>query len=329
MKKFLASLAFFTLSAFGVQAADEGYAKPWQLGFQTPATPVMQQLYDIHNFLLIIITLITIFVLIVMVYICVRFRRSANPVPSKTTHNTRLEIIWTTIPILILVVIAIPSLRLHYFMEKPVNPEMTLKVTGYQWYWHYDYPDNGGFGFDSYIKKGDDLKEGDHRLLAVDNRVIVPVDTTVRVLVTGADVIHSWAMPAFGVKKDGVPGRLNETWFKAEKTGTFYGQCSELCGVGHGFMPIVVDVVSKEEFSAWVKKQPGGVDNPAAQKTSVTLSQPVSAKNVSPHPTIEKEKAGIKPAKTDLKATTPASKPAKGERPTSTNQGTSPTSTEE
>lgn len=248
----LASGAAFAQSS---DAPMQGMAKPWELNLQAPATPVMERLENMHNFLLYLIIAISLFVLAVLIYICLRFNRRANPVPSKTTHNTKLEIIWTTIPILILIAIAIPSLRLHYFMQRAVDPEMTLKVVGYQWYWHYDYPDQGGFGFDSYLKKGNDLQEGDIRMLAVDNRVVVPVDTTVRVLVTGADVIHSWAVPAFGVKRDGVPGRLNETWFKADHLGTFYGQCSELCGVGHGFMPIVVDVVSKEDFQSWAAKK--------------------------------------------------------------------------
>ena len=281
MKIFFRLLALVTFTATASAAlAYEGMAKPWQLGFQDPVTPVMERLYGMHSFLLIVITVITIFVSMVMGYIIIRFRRKANPVPSKTTHNTMLEIIWTTIPIIILVIIAIPSLRLHYYMQHVVEPEMTLKVVGYQWYWHYEYPDQGGFGFDSYIKKGDDLKGGDHRLLAVDNRVVVPVDTTVKVLVTGADVIHSWAVPAFGVKRDGVPGRLNETWFKATKIGTYFGQCSELCGVGHGFMPIVVDVVSKEDFAKWAqaKKSESGSAEPAATAED-TAKKPAKKSN--------------------------------------------------
>lgn len=267
--------AFFVwiTSSLDVFASDlhDGLARPWQLGFTNPASPVMEKLYDIHNFLLVIITLISLFVLALLVYICLRFNRKANPVPSKVTHNTKLEIVWTTIPILILVVIAIPSLRIHYFMEEIVEPEITLKVTGYQWYWHYEYPDFGGFGFDSVLVKDQELKPGDHRLLAVDNRVVVPVDTNVRVQMTAADVIHAWAVPAFGIKRDAIPGRLNETWFKATKTGTFYGQCSELCGVGHGFMPIVIDVVDKEEFQAWTaqkRKEAGLADDkqPTAPK---------------------------------------------------------------
>ena len=267
MKKLLPPITFIvsTLAAFAVQAY-EGMAKPYQLNFQPPATPVMERLNDLHSVLLVIISVITALVFVAMTFICLRFNRRMNPVASKTTHNTLLEIVWTTIPIIILVGIAIPSIKLHYYMQKPVDTELTVKVVGYQWYWHYDYPDNGGFGFDSTIKKGADLKPEDYRQLSVDNRLVVPVDTKVRVQITGADVIHSWAVPAFGVKKDAVPGRLNETWFEATKIGTFYGQCSQLCGVGHGFMPIVVDVVSKEDFAAWVakKKQDAGLVPPAA-----------------------------------------------------------------
>ena len=256
-KPFLLTL-LMSLLAGAPAFAYEGIAKPWQLNFQEPATPVMEQLSSMHHYLLVLITVITLFVLAAIVYICIRFSKKNNPVPSKTTHNARLEVIWTTIPILILIAIAIPSLRLHYYMERIVDPGLTLKVVGYQWYWHYEYPDQG-ISFDSYMKKDADLKEGDHRMLAVDNRLVVPVDTNVQVLVTGADVIHAFAVPAFGIKRDGVPGRLNQTWFRAEKTGTFFGQCSELCGVGHGFMPIVIDVVSKEDFAKWVKeKAPAG-----------------------------------------------------------------------
>ena len=285
----------------------QGMAKPWEMNFQPPATPVMERLENMHNFLLYLIIAISVFVLLVMIYICLRFNRRANPVPSRTTHNIKLEIIWTTIPILILIAIAIPSLRLHYYMQRAVDPEMTLKVIGYQWYWHYDYPDQGGFGFDSYLKKGNDLKDGDIRLLAVDNRVVVPIDTTIRVLVTGADVIHSWAMPAFGVKRDGVPGRLNETWFKADHLGTFYGQCSELCGVGHGFMPIVIDVVSKQDFQAWAakKRDEAGIITPAAgavdkattaaiKKTAAPLAKPESAEEKNPSARIDEQKASSK-----------------------------------
>ncbi|MFW0777590.1 MAG: cytochrome c oxidase subunit II [Rickettsiales bacterium] len=251
-------LTIIFASLFGVSAFagdTVGMAEPWQLGFQEPATPVMEKLYAAHDKLLWLISAICIFVLVAMLYICLRFNRKANPTPSKTAHNTKLEIIWTVVPILILVAIAIPSLRLHYYMEDESDAEMTIKVVGYQWYWNYEYPDHGGFAFDSYMKKEAELKDGEPRLLAVDNHIVVPVDTKVKVQLTAADVIHAWAVPAFGVKRDAVPGRLNETWFKATKTGRFYGQCSELCGVGHGFMPVVVDVVSKAEFDNWVIEQ--------------------------------------------------------------------------
>ncbi|MEQ1705416.1 MAG: cytochrome c oxidase subunit II [Rickettsiales bacterium] len=281
MKKLFSLTAVLIANMVSVAKAEEkiheGLPKPWQLNFQEAATPVMEQLNDMHDMLLVMCFAISIFVLVMLVYISVRFSRKRNPVPSKNSHNTKLEIIWTTIPILILVAIAIPSLRLHYFMERSVDAEMTLKVVGYQWYWHYEYPDNGGINFDSYMLKDKDLKSGDHRLLAVDNRLVVPVDTKIRVLITGADVIHAFAVPAFGIKRDAIPGRLNDTWFKATKIGTFYGQCSELCGVGHGFMPIVVDVVSKEDFAKWVetkKKEAGIVD-----KVEASVAEDIASNN--------------------------------------------------
>ena len=250
MSRILVALcaALIPLSAYAV-----GHAEPWQLGFSPPASPVMEQLVWLHDkFLMVIITAITILVMVAMAYIVVKFNAKANPVASKTTHNVKLEVIWTVVPIFILIAIAIPSVRIHNFMETMPEGGITLKVTGYQWYWGYEYPDNGGINFESRIIEEKDLKEGDIRLLAVDNPVVVPVNTKIRVQTTGADVIHAWALPDFGVKRDAVPGRLNETWFEATKEGRYYGQCSELCGVKHGFMPIVLDVVSKEKFDAWV-----------------------------------------------------------------------------
>ncbi len=252
LSSLIASLA--PLSARADEAL--GMAKPWQLGFQSAATPVMERLTWLHETLLLwIISGISVFVLLLMIYIIARFNKRAHPVPTTTTHNTVLEIIWTVIPVLILVAIVIPSIRTHYFMERAPQGGITLKVVGHQWYWSYEYPEFGGVAFDSYIVKDEDLKPGNTRLLSVDNEVVVPVNTPVHVHITGADVIHSWAVPAFGIKRDGVPGRLNETWFEANKTGTFYGQCSELCGVGHGFMPIAVRVVSKEAFASWIAQK--------------------------------------------------------------------------
>lgn len=232
-----------------------GHAKEWQHGYQEAASPVMEQFVWLHDYVMIIITVITIFVTLLIAYICIRFRASRNPNAQQFAHNTTIEVLWTVLPVIILVAIAIPSLRTHFQYSNNetiiANPDMTLKVTGNQWYWSYEYPDYG-ISFDSNMKKDDELAEGEPRLLAVDNAIVVPVNKVVRVQVTSADVIHAFALPAFGVKQDTVPGRLNETWFKATREGIFYGQCSELCGKYHGFMPIEIHVVSEEVFKQWV-----------------------------------------------------------------------------
>ena len=235
--------------------ASASQPEPWQLNFQQAATPFMESVSNFHDLLLIIITLISLFVLALLVIVIFRFNEKANPTPSKTTHNTMIEIAWTVIPVVILVVIAIPSFRLLYAADVIPKADMTIKAIGNQWYWTYEYPDHGKFSFDSNMLAKDELKKGQSRLLETDNRVVVPVDTIVRVQVTAADVLHSWAMPAFGVKIDAVPGRLNETWFgPVKREGVYYGQCSELCGIRHGFMPIAVEVVSQSKFKEWVAK---------------------------------------------------------------------------
>lgn len=237
----------------GTAMAQEQYrSQPWQLDLQPPKSPVAQEIVDFHNMTLVIITLITIFVLGLLAYVIFRYRESANPTPSKTTHNTVLEVVWTLVPILILVVIAIPSFKLLYKAAEIPESEMTLKVIGHQWYWAYEYPDHGNFTFDSYIVPEEDLKDGQPRLLTTDNKVYLPTDTNIRVILTAADVLHNWAIPALGLKTDTVPGRLNEVWVNIEEPGTYYGMCSELCGTGHGFMPIEVEAVSREQFDAWV-----------------------------------------------------------------------------
>jgi len=215
---------------------------------QGSATEVMAFIHWFHNWLLGTITVITLFVLTLLVIVVVKFNARANPVPSRTTHNTLIEVAWTLIPVLILVSIAIPSFRLLFLQLDLPKADLTVKATGKQWYWSYAYPDNGKFEFDSLM-----AQDKQPRLLAVDNEMVVPVNKVIRVQTTGADVIHSFAVPAFGIKIDAIPGRLNETWFKATKTGMFYGQCSELCGKDHAFMPIAVRVVSDQEFSAWVE----------------------------------------------------------------------------
>ena len=228
-----------------------GQPSPWQVNFQQSASPIMDQISWFHNFLLVIITLITLFVLALLLIVIVKFNARANPVPSKTTHNTLIEVVWTVVPVIILVAIAIPSFRLLFDQLTIPPADVTIKATGKQWFWTYDYPDNG-FGFDSLMVQDKDLKPGQPRLLAVDNEVVVPVNKVIRVQVIGADVIHAFAVPSFGIKIDAVPGRLNETWFRATREGVYYGQCSELCGKDHAFMPITVRVVSDREYAAWL-----------------------------------------------------------------------------
>ena len=239
--------------AVGSGEAIAAQPEPWQLNFQPAASPVMEQVESLHDLLLWIITLVSIFVLALLLYACVRFRASRNASPSRRTHHTLLEIAWTALPVLILVVIAIPSFKLLYFMDRVQEPEMTIKAIGHQWYWSYEYPDDGNFAFDAYMVADQDLQEGQLRLLTTDNAVVLPVETDIRVLITATDVLHSWAVPAFGVKTDAVPGRVNETWVRIEEPGMYYGQCSELCGDFHGFMPIMVRAVGKEEFEAWTQ----------------------------------------------------------------------------
>jgi cytochrome c oxidase subunit 2 len=235
-----------------------GAPKNWQLGFQEAASPSKEKMEWFHNSLLMpILTGIVIFVTGLLVYVMIRFNARANPVPSKTTHNVMLEVIWTLVPVLILVIIAVPSMKMLYFVDKTQEAEMTLKVTGYQWYWGYEYPDHGGVNFLSNMLKKEELTDGRPYLLATDNVVVLPVDTNIRLNVTASDVLHAWAVPAFGIKVDSVPGRLNETWVRITKEGTYYGQCSELCGTNHGFMPIEVRAVSKEKFAEWIKAQGG------------------------------------------------------------------------
>ena len=232
--------------------AEAAEPKPWQFGFQPSATEVMDRLSAFHDLLLIIITLIAAFVLGLLVYVMWRFNNQRNPLPSRTSHNTVIEMLWTVVPVLILISIAIPSFKLMYYMDRVPNPEMTIKVTGHQWYWSYEYPDQGGLAFDSNIIPEDQLKAGQKRLLDVDNPLVVPADTIIRVTVTGTDVIHSWFIPSFGVQEYAIVGRLNESWMKIDRSGTYYGQCSELCGRDHAFMPINVRVVSEQAFATWL-----------------------------------------------------------------------------
>ncbi len=234
--------------------AELGQPRPWQLGFQEAVTPIMRQIDDFHDFLLILSTVIAVFVLALLIYVALKFNENANPKPTKTTHNTTLEVLWTVVPIVILLVIAVPSFRLLFAQYDFPKADLTIKAIGNQWYWTYEYPDHNNMTFDAVLVEKADLKPGQPRLLATDNEVVVPVNKNIHVLVTASDVLHNWTVPAFGVKVDAVPGRLLRTWFRAEKTGTFYGQCSELCGARHAFMPITVRVVSDAEFASWLEK---------------------------------------------------------------------------
>jgi cytochrome c oxidase subunit 2 len=254
LKLIALSAALGVLAWSNAAFAAEGRSQPWQLGLQDAHSPVMERIHDFNNLLMVIQLVIVLVVLGILAYIIFRFNAKRNPVPSKTSHNTLLEVVWTAVPIVILVLIAIPSMKLLYFSDSTQDYEMTLKVTGHQWYWSYAYPDQGDFTFDSILIAEEDLEEGQLRLLTVDNRVVLPVDTNVQVLITSDDVIHNWAVPSLGMKIDATPGRVNERWVRIDEEGTYYGMCSELCGVNHGFMPIQVEAVSKEAFAEWVEQ---------------------------------------------------------------------------
>ena len=275
MRTVLGSLATLGVALFGFAgAAGATQPVPWEINLQPAASPIMEMIHSFNNGLLVVVTLIVLFVLALLIYCIVRFNSRANPVPSRTTHNTLIEVIWTVVPILILVGISIPSFALLFAEHDPAraiagfdpakDKELTIKATGNQWYWTYDYPDNGDVSFDSLMLQDNQRTDpvAQPRLLAVDNEMIVPVGQVVRMLIIGNDVIHSWAVPSLGVKIDAIPGRLNETWFRADREGIYYGQCSELCGQapaqdmndlhGHAFMPIVVRAVAPDKFAAWV-----------------------------------------------------------------------------
>ena len=243
------TLVFFPFSAF----ANEGISENWQLSFQEPATDLMSDIISFHSYILMpIITGISLLVLGLLLYIMFRFNSKRNVVASTTTHNTVIEILWTVIPVILLIIIAIPSFRLLYVSETIPKADLTIKAIGNQWYWTYEYPDYEDIVFDANMLLENELSDPKLRLLETDTQIVVPVNKVVKLQITSADVLHAWTIPAFGVKMDAVPGRLNETWFKANKEGIYYGQCSELCGPKHAFMPINVKVVSENEFNDWL-----------------------------------------------------------------------------
>jgi len=262
---FLATLLSSAAALAQEALPDQALSHNWQLGLPPAESPVAVSGHHFWNLLLILSVAITGLVLVLLSYVIVRFRAKANPVPSKVSHNTLIEMIWTVVPVIILLIIFVPSMRFLYYTDRSVDAQMTIKATGNQWFWSYQYPDEG-FEFVSNLVPDEDLKPGQHRLLEVDEPIVVPVGTKVRVQTTSVDVVHSWAVPSFFVKIDAVPGRLNETWFEADKIGVYHGQCSELCGIRHGFMPIVVHVVSKDDYNQWVqrmKKEYGSIETPS------------------------------------------------------------------
>ena len=273
MKKSIVMMAGALAAFLSAGAAFAAQPEPWQWRFQPAATGIMEQITWFEHYTLWFIVPVTILVMVLLFWVMFRFRESANPVPSKTSHNTLIEVIWTVGPVVILLFLAIPSFQLLTAQLSPEDPKLTIKATGYQWYWGYEYQTaENPLSFDSLILKDEDRaaagkedRSAYPRLLAVDNEVVVPVNTSVRVLVTAGDVIHAFAMPAFGVKIDAVPGRMNETWFKAEKEGLYYGQRSEICGKDHAFMPIAIRVVSEEQYNAWYAA--AGSDLQGAYKT--------------------------------------------------------------
>ncbi|PWE17662.1 cytochrome c oxidase subunit II [Marinicauda salina] len=250
-----ALVSLFLLGAGAASASVTGAPVDGQMGLQDAATPVMENITEFHTLLLWIIGAISLFVLALLLWVMIRYNEKANPEPKKFSHNTLIEVVWTAVPVLILVVIAVPSFRLLYYQDVIPESDFTIKVTGNQWNWTYEYPDHGGFQYIANMVADEDIGEGQLRNLSTDLPVVVPADSTVRVEVTASDVIHNWAMPAFGIKMDAIPGRLNETWFEVgdEDVGVYYGQCSELCGLRHAFMPIEVHVVPQPVFDEWVE----------------------------------------------------------------------------
>jgi cytochrome c oxidase subunit II len=262
----------------GAASADQ--PQPWQFGMQAPATPITERIHAFHNELLVLICLIAGFVFVLLLYVMVRFNARRHPVPTRTSHNTLIEVLWTVIPVLVLVTIAIPSFKLMYYMDRVPDSKMTIKVTGHQWYWEYTYPDFANLDFNSNLIADKDLKPGDKRLLEVDNPLVIPAGMNIRVQVAGVDVIHSWFVPSFGFQEYAVVGRLNEAWVHVNNPGTYYGECNQICGVNHAFMPIKVVVMTQDDFNKWLadaKTKFASDDRPASgdvTRVAATQAQP-------------------------------------------------------
>jgi cytochrome c oxidase subunit II len=256
VKWFMAITTGFAISLsmapFALAQGAVGAPHAWEMGMQRAFGPIKEREISLHDLVLVIITVITLFVGVLLIWVMVRFNARKHPVPSQTSHNTILEVAWTVIPVLILVVIAIPSFRIVYYQDRTPDPDMTIKVTGHQWYWEYNYPDQGNLAIESRYVADEDLKPGQLRLLDVDNQMVIPVGKKIRILTSSTDVIHSFFIPAFGVQRYAIPGRTIEMWLEASEAGTFYGECNQVCGTNHSRMPISVRAVPQEEFDAWV-----------------------------------------------------------------------------
>ena len=272
LSRFLAALPFIAMAlTAALPALADGISQPWEIQMQPAASPVAERMHEFHTLLLWIIGGVTVFVGILLLIVIFRFNKWVNPKPALFAHNTVLEVLWTVVPIVILLVIAVPSFKLLYYVDRVPPSEMTLKVVANQWYWTYEYPDQGGISFTSNLIPEQDIdpKKGQIRLLSTDNPLVLPVETTIQIIVASNDVMHSFTVPSMGIKKDAVPGRLNETWVRIEKPGTYFGQCSQICGKNHAFMPIEIRALSKDDFNAWVveAKKKYGVSEPTAEKS--------------------------------------------------------------
>ena len=256
-RRFCAALTLTIMAPLALPAWCGAFAqvpRPWEMGMQPAANEIKRRIIELHDLVFVIITVTTVFVGLLLVIVCVRFNAKRNPIPSKTSHHTGLEIAWTVIPVLLLVIMAIPSFRLIYYQDRTPNPDLTIKVIAHQWYWEYGYPDNGDFSIESRYVHDEDLKKGQLRLLDVDNQMVVPVGKNIRILTSSPEVIHSFFVPSLGVQRYAIPGRTIETWFSVDKPGVYYGQCNQICGTDHSKMPIAVHAVSPEEFKAWTEQ---------------------------------------------------------------------------
>ncbi len=263
--------------------------RDWQLGFSPAGSQTMARIMEFHDLLLVIIAAITGFVVLLLLFVIYRFSEKRNPIPAKTTHNTVIEVLWTTVPVILLAVIAIPSFKLLYYVDRVEDADMTIKAIGNQWYWSYVYPDHGNFTFDAVMVPEEDVEDAGLRLLETDNPVVLPVDTKIRVLVTASAVLHSFAVPALGLKLDANPGQVNETWVQIDRVGTYYGQCSEICGIGHSFMPIAIKAVSRRDFEEWVE---------SAKDNFAQLDEPGERALLAQAPGVGFARVGIAPGST-------------------------------